>query len=218
MDKILRRFILCFSTAVLLTGADWGPDYVDDLILKGRSDSTIKFLTPPLSLSVIHNRPAKGSNYFFIGEEKQFDASNGFDGLDPYLNDLKTIKRTLVKADPARLVPAKQGTDVRGPVTRNALRDLAKKQLADLLLVFRWEVHVNAEGIKTFGGGETSRPIGLTARGLVYISKQNKILALLANTQTGMNLPELTYAGLKALAGEARKIIQAQKKIVSDSY
>ena len=206
----MKRFIFFWLAAVFLIGADWGSDYVDDLILKGRSDSAVKYLIPPLSLDVIQNRPAQGSNFYFIGGQKRFDTSVGLNTLDPFLSHAKTIKRTLVKTDPARLVPAKQGTDLRGPVTRKVLRSLAKDLPAELLLVFRWEVQVDSADVKTSGNGQTTQPIRLTARGLVYISSQNKLLALPSNAQTGRNLTELTQTGLKILAGEARKIIQAQ--------
>ena len=214
----MRRFIFYFLGFIVLTGTQWGADYTDDLILKGRSDSAIKFLTPPMSLIVIHNRPAKGRNYFFIGEEKRFNDSSVSDVLDPILSDPKTIKLTLVKTDPTRLVPAKQGADVLGPLTRSTLLTLAKEQFADLFLIFRWEVRVNTEGIKLSADEETSLLVEITLGGLIYISKQEKILALPTHTQVGTQLPVLTHIGLKKLSAEARKIIRAQKEITSDSY
>ena len=191
--------VLC----LFLLGANWGSDYQNDLISKGRLDSNVKYLTPPMSLTVVENRPARGT-YFFEG-----DPSSGQPDLARALGDPKSIKRTLLKTDPARLVPARQGEDFFSPVTRDILLGLGKSNPADLLLIFRRKVK---------GNPEQGRVWTIKTQGLIYINKQKKILSLQENSQSGMNAAQLSENGLKILAQHARKVIQAQKKIITHSY
>ena len=75
---------------------------------------------------------------------------------------------------------------------------------------------------------ETDFSIEILTKGLVYISKQKKVLALSHNRQ-GINIAKgqsdidailgrAVKSGLKKLAEEAKKKIQAQKKIITKSY
>ena len=204
-----------------LLGTDWGSEYKGDLILKNRSDYSVKFLTPPLSIVVINNQPKKGPFYFFRDGKNQSEkiksSINNHETIWSILNDPKLIKDTLMKTDPTRLTPSKKGSNHKGPVTKPILRALSNEQHGDLLFIFRWiledESDSNIESI-----GKPGYLFTLTASGLVYISKQNKVLALPDVIKKGEDLKKMAYYGLEMLASNAKKIIQAQKKIVTKSY
>ena len=171
-----------------------------------------------MALTVIHNRPLTGKRFFITNNKNSFQNPNYLKIIDSILSDSNTIRRALVKTDPAHLTPAKQGNDVLGPINRSTLRKLAKEQIADLFLIFRWELQGNKKEANISNEGQTSIPLSLTIRGLVYIAKQEKILSLKPHSVTGAQPSELTQKALNKLATEARKTIRAQKKIISKSY
>jgi hypothetical protein len=218
-------------------------NYQGDLISRNKSDSAIKFLKPPLSLAVLQNRPEKGFYYFFSNKKPKYDEALGGapkdnDAFDIIISDTKIIKKTLRSIDPARLAPASLGADIRGVVDRNQLKELIKTIPSDILLVYRREILVKSA--REFPDSYFQNPelflnlatadftIEISTKGLVYISKQKKVLALPYNKQSvsiskGQNdighlLVNAVKNGLKTLANEAKNKIRAQKKIITKSY
>ena len=149
-----------------------------NLIEGNKSDTAIKMLVFPKSLRVLENRE---------------NVKNGDSFSDP-----KRIRKTLLKLDPARIVPAKAGEPVIGSVTRVRLRDLAKKYNEDVIFIFRRKVNNEKNSIRH--------------QGLLYLARQKKVLALKESKQvdTG-SLEEMDLAGLKFLAKEAKKILHSHK-------
>lgn len=222
---------------------DYGTNYQGDLISKAKSDSAIRYLKPPLSLTVLQNRPEKGFYYFFSNEKPKFDEDlNGVlkdsDSFDKIISDPKIIRKTLRSIDPARLAPASVGADFRGVINRNRLKDLSKINPSDIILVYRREIIIRST--REFPDSYFQTPelflkpsttdfsIEVLTKGLVYISKQKKVLALSNNKQnvsvskeqnnTDLVLARAIKKGLKKLSEEAKKKIQAQKKIITKSY
>jgi len=239
----MKTSILGVIFSLLTAFSNFGADYQGDLISRNKSDSAIKFLTPPLSLTVLQNRPKKGFYFFFLNEKPKFNealdsVSKNNDAFDKIISDTKIIKKTLRSTDPARLAPASVGADFRGVINRNRLKDLFKSNPSDILLIYRREVII--QSAKEFPNSYFQTPelflqpsttdfsIQILTKGLVYISKQKKVLALPYNKQNiaiseGQNdinaiLATTVKSGLKKLAEEAKKRIQAQKKIVTKSY
>ena len=149
-----------------------------NLIEENKSDTAVKMLVFPKSLRVLENRD---------------NAENGGSFSDP-----KRIRKTLLKLDPARIVPAKAGEPVIGPVTRARLRNLAKKYSEDVIFIFRRKVNNKKNSIRH--------------QGLLYLARQKKVLALKESKEvdTG-SLEEMDLAGLKFLAKEAKKILHSHK-------
>jgi hypothetical protein len=239
----MKTAIIGAIFSLLTAFSSYGADYQGDLISRNKSDSAIKFLKPPLSLTVLQNRPDKGFYYFFSNEKPKFDealniVSKDNDAFDKIISDTKTIKKTLRATDPARLAPASIGADFRGIIKRNRLKDLSRINPSDILLIYRREVII--QSTKEFPNSYFQNPelflkpsatdfsIGILTKGLVYITKQKKVLALPHNKQsimitkgqsdTNIILATAVKIGLKKLAEEAKKKIQAQKKIVTKSY
>ena len=149
-----------------------------NLIEENKSDTAVKMLVFPKSLRVLENRD---------------NAENGGSFSDP-----KRIRKTLLKLDPARIVPAKAGEPVIGPVTRARLRNLAKKYSEDVIFIFRRKVNSEKNSIRH--------------QGLLYLARQKKDLALKASKQVGAgSLDEMDLTGLKLLAKEARKVLHSHK-------
>ena len=149
-----------------------------NLIERNKSDTAIKMLVFPKSLRVLENRA---------------NSENGYSFSDP-----KRIRRTLLKLDPARIVPAKAGEPVIGPVTRVGLRELAKQYNEDIIFIFR----------RTLNNEKKS----ILHQGLLYLAKQKKVLALKESKGTGSgSLEEMDLAGLKLLAKEAKKVLHSHK-------
>ena len=215
---------------------------LDDLFLRKKSDSAIKPLVFPLSMAVIENRPLKGHYYFYEGGLKKFDEGlegNPDSGEDKYssaFSDAKIIKKTLLKTDPARITPSERGEDVLGLISRSKLKEIGKTISKDMIFVFRREIRVNAtsplpqslfqypDEFFTYQGQPYS--VKIKTQGLVYLSKQNKILAIPANEKsksfdnkgeqsTGEKLradwSQLAREGLKDLAAAAKKAILDKK-------
>tara|TARA_B100000686_G_C16742833_1_gene947621 strand:+ start:548 stop:1219 length:672 start_codon:yes stop_codon:yes gene_type:complete len=214
-------FVFWVLILIFLSGASQKSAYDEDLILKNRSDSGIKYLTPPLSLIVVHNKPKEDGLYFFqdgnVQNLQQKPLANHQKILEPFLNNRSFVGKTLVKADVARLSPASQGKDLKGAVTRNVLKSLYVKQAADLVLVFRWVIG-SAFGEQKAVKNQNEVSLTLKASGLIYITKQRKILKLPDVFQHSADLEKMTREILKNLAVEAKKTIKAQKKIITKSY
>ena len=159
-----------------------------DLMDAGKSDSAIKMLVFPKSLRVIQNRTVHEGT---LGED---------------LFDSDGIRKTLLKVDPARIVPAKIGEPFSGPVTRGRLQDMANQYSEDVIFVFR-------RNQKT----EQKKIAYIHYQGLLYLARQNKVLALRdyekkAPEEHGAeSWRNLDNAGLKSLAKEARKILHSYK-------
>jgi hypothetical protein len=170
--KIVPSTLLLF---VLIATPLWGEV---DLIDANKSDSAIKMLVFPKSLRVIENR---SSNI-----------------INKNLSDPKQIKKSLLKIDPARIVPAKIGETVTGPITRDSLQHLADKYSEDVILIFRRLLDNEKHSI--------------SHQGLIYLARQRKVLALREIKESGAgSLQEMDLAGLKILAKEARKVLHSHK-------
>ena len=148
-----------------------------DLIDEGKSDSAIKMLVFPKSLRVIENR------------------DNEVDDIFTYP---KRIRKTLLKIDPARIVPAKTGEPVIGIVTRDNLRQLSKRNSEDIIFIFRriWDDAKN----------------NIHHQGILYLARQKKVLALKESINSGSeSIQEMDVEGLKNLAQGARKVLHSHK-------
>ncbi|MDH3256088.1 MAG: hypothetical protein OEM27_00550 [Nitrospinota bacterium] len=164
---------------------------VADVFETRASDSAVKMIHFPQSLSVIWNRPDPAAGKF-----------------DLILSDPATLKRTLRKIDPARIAPAILGEEFTGKVTRKVLDEFGKKYNVDLLLVFRRDI---LEEQPDF--------LKLRNRALVYLVHQKKLLIVPPNeAETDFNennwkekIAELNYRSLKQLANNARKVIHSHK-------
>ena len=149
-----------------------------DLIEENKSDTAIKMLVFPKSLRVIENRQSGNT--------------------DDRFSDPKRIRKTLLKLDPARIVPAKTGEPVIGPVTRVRLRELAKQYNEDVIFIFRRSSNKEKNSIRH--------------QGLLYLARQKKVLALKESTEAGSgSLVEMDLAGLQFLAKEARRVLHSHK-------
>ena len=113
-------------------------------------------------------------------------------------DDIKQNNKALLKVDPARVVPAKIGEPLKREITRDLLKQLSKKYSEDVLFIFRRKMG-NEENV-------------IHHQGLLYLTKQKKILALKESMPSGSgSLKERDLAGLKALAREAKRILHANK-------
>ncbi len=166
-------FLLVFLLSFLITHQVWA-----DLLDQGKSDSTIKMLVFPKSLRVVE--------------------SHEFEEIDAAFYDPKQIRKTLLKLDPARVAPANTGEPIKGPVSRDSLKQLAQKYNEDIIFIFR----------RKLGNDKKS----ILHQGLLYLAKQKKVLALkeILSSSTG-SFVEMDMAGLKALAQEARQVIHFHK-------
>ena len=148
-----------------------------DLIDEGKSDSNIKMLVFPKSLRVIENRDNDVNDIF---------------------TDPKRIRKTLLKVDPARIVPAKTGQPIIGIVTRDSLRQLAKRYSEDIIFIFR----------RTWDDAKNK----IYHQGILYLARQKKVLALKQSMNSGSeSMQEMDVAGLKTLAQNARKVLHSHK-------
>jgi hypothetical protein len=118
------------------------------------------------------------------------------DEMNAVFSDPKRIRKTLLKLDPARVAPAKSGEPIKGPVTRDSLGQLAKQYSEDIIFIFRRTLDDTKNAIRH--------------QGLLYLSKQKKVLALEESMNSG-SLQEMDVAGLKTLALEARKVLHSNK-------
>ncbi len=187
----MRRMTVMWVTA-MMWGALLMPGAIFADVFEARaSDSAVKMINFPQSLTVIWNRPVPAAGKF-----------------DSILGDPATLKRTLRKIDPARIAPATLGDEFPGTVTRKALDGLGKKYNVDLLLVFRRDVV-----------DEGSNFIKLRNRARVYLVRQRKLLMVPANeTAANFNddnwkekIEEINRQGLKQMAEDARKVIHSHK-------
>ena len=171
----LRIFTLALLLFFLVTPSVWGEI---DLMDENKSDSTIKMLVFPKSLRVLESFKGGETNKSF--------------------SDPKRIRKTLLKLDPARIVPAKAGEPISGSITRDRLRNLGKKYSEDVILIFRRSVNSDKNSIRH--------------QGLIYLAKQKKLLVLKESKETGSeSLQEMDLAGLKVLAKEAKRVLHSHK-------
>jgi len=184
------------------------PAWADvDLIDAGKTDSAIKMLVFPKSLRVVENRATQEGK------------------LGAILSDPKLIRKTLLKIDPARVAPAKAGEPFAGLVTRDRLRELAKRYSEDVIFVFRRKLKIElaslAEG--ELLSTQQEHIARISFHGLLYLARQKKALALQSVEKMdrfpGLASPEkraerwrkLAGEGMKKLALEARKVLQSHK-------
>ena len=175
MNANLKKFECFFFTLMLLLLSVFPVSA--DLIDEGKSDSTIKMLVFPQSLRVIENRDNE---------------------LNDIFTDPKRIRKILLKVDPARIVPAKTGEPAIGIVTRDNLRQFAKRYSEDIIFIFR----------RTWDGAKNE----IHHQGILYLARQKKVLALKESINSGSeSMQEMDVAGLKNLAQEARKVLHSHK-------
>ncbi len=187
----MQSGIAMWLTAII-GGALFMPGAIFAGVFEARaSDSAVKMIHFPQSLTVIWNRPSASAGKF-----------------DSILGDSATLKRTLRKIDPARIAPASLGDEFIGTVTRETLDILGKKYNVDLVLIFRRDVVEKRPGF-----------IKLRNQARVYLVRQKKLLMVPANeTATDFNennwkekIWETNEQGLKQLAADARKVIHSHK-------
>ena len=184
------------------------PAWADvDLIAEGKTDSAVKMLVFPKSLRVIENLATQ------VGQ------------LDAILSDPKLIRKTLLKVDPARVVPAKAGEPFAGSVTRDRLRELAKRYSEDVIFVFRRKLKIKLESLTAAELLSTQQEhiVHISFHGLLYLARQKRVLALQGIEKmerfAGLASPKqraerwrkLAGDGLKKLAQEARKVLLSHK-------
>ncbi len=167
-----------------------------DLIDEGKSDSAVKMLVFPKSLRVIES------------------LRNESRGQEVLFSDSKRIRKTLLKIDPARIAPAKEGESIYRTVTRERLLKLSKKYSEDVIFIFRRK-------LKAVSGRQTENTI--LYQGMLYLARQKKVLVLKGNEKTKPvsdsgspqeiidRLMDLDDEGLKDLAREARTVLHSHK-------
>ena len=108
------------------------------------------------------------------------------------------IRKLLLKVDPPRIVPAKFGEPFNGPVTREKLGQLANKYSEDVIFIFRRNLDKENDLLRH--------------QGLLYLTKQKKVLTLKENIESiSESFKEMDIAGLKNLAKQAKKILHSHK-------
>ena len=228
-----RLFLIVFAVAMFSAPAEIFA--AEDLITRSKSDPGVKLLVFPLSMKVIENRPKKGLYYFYENGSKRFD--EGLEGslaskqnvFESLLSDPKVIRNTLVKVDPARIVPSSREKDLKGPVTRKTLRDWAKHYTTNVLLIFRREISITTDQPlpsdaylqpQSLLAQTSNYQVNLRTTGMLYLTKQKKVLALEPDTRqasihSGENGQEswraLAQEGLQQLGNTAKKTFQAYK-------
>jgi hypothetical protein len=167
-----------------------------DLMDEGKSDIAVKMLVFPKSLRVIENQ-LKTS-----GEEEDL------------LSNLKRVRKTLLKIDPARIAPAKVGEPFSGIITRTRLLKLSEQYSEDVIFIFRKTLTVQA-------GTLTEHKVRY--QGMLYLARQKKVLMLKGNEKKRPLLGSdsvqdravfwrtLDEKGLKDIAKEARTTLHSYK-------
>ena len=193
------RIIISFSIGLLFF-LMWNQiESHADLIDEGKTDSAVKMLHFPKSLRVVENITA------------------GLSDLHQVFNDPKQIRRTLLKVDPARIVPAKSGESFVGEITREKLKELTQIYPENVIFVFRRSYEPNPFSIKD------NKIVKARHTGILYLAKQKKILALQGSEkeeafsgkesakEQAEHLKQLDQAGLKALSLQAKKVLHSHK-------
>ena len=193
------RIIISFSIGLLFF-LMWNQiESYADLIDQGKTDSAVKMLHFPKSLRVVENITA------------------GLNDLYQDFNDPKQIRRTLLKVDPARIVPAKSGESFVGEITRKKLKELTQVYSEDVIFVYRRIFEPRPLLIKE------NKIVQVRHMGLLYLAKQKKVLALqgslkeetFSGTESAKQQAErwkkLDQEGLKALSLQAKKVLHSHK-------
>ena len=193
------RIIISFSIGLLFF-LMWNQiESYADLIDQGKTDSAVKMLHFPKSLRVVENITA------------------GLNDLHQDFNDPKQIRRTLLKVDPARIVPAKSGESFAGEITRKKLKELTQIYSEDVIFVYRRTFEPLPLLIKE------NKTVQARHMGLLYLAKQKKVLALqgslkeetFSGTESAKQQAErwkkLDQEGLKALSLQAKKVLHSHK-------
>ena len=193
------RIIISFSIGLLFF-LMWNQiESYADLIDQGKTDSAVKMLRFPKSLRVVENITA------------------GLNDLHQDFNDPKQIRRTLLKVDPARIVPAKSGESFVGEITRKKLKELTQIYSEDVIFLFRRSYEPNPLSIKD------NKIVKARHTGILYLAKQKKVLALQGSVkeeafsgkesakEQAEHLKQLDQAGLKALSLQAKKVLHSHK-------
>ena len=193
------RIIISFSIGLLFF-LMWNQiESYADLIDEGKTDSAVKMLHFPKSLRVVENITA------------------GLSDLHQVFNDPKQIRRTLLKVDPARIVPAKSGESFVGEITREKLKELTQIYPENVIFVFRRSYEPNPFSIKD------NKIVKARHTGILYLAKQKKVLALQGYVkeeafsgkesakEQAEHLKQLDQAGLKALSLQAKKVLHSHK-------
>ena len=201
INPLLSCFRVIFSFSIgLLFFLMWNQiESHADLIDEGKTDSAVKMLHFPKSLRVVEN------------------IIPGLSDLQQVFNDPKQIRRTLLKLDPARIVPAKSGESFEGEITREKLKELTQIYPENVIFVFRRSYEPNPFSIKD------NKIVKARHTGILYLAKQKKVLALQGYVkeeafsgkesakEQAEHLKQLDQAGLKALSLQAKKVLHSHK-------
>ena len=193
------RIIISFSIGLLFF-LMWNQiESYADLIDEGKTDSAVKMLHFPKSLRVVEN------------------ITPGLSDLHQVFNDPKQIRRTLLKVDPARIVPAKSGESIAGEITRKKLKELTQIYSEDVILLFRRSYEPNPLSMTK------NKIIKARHTGILYLAKQKKVLALQGYVkeeafsgkesakEQAERLRKIDQAGLKALSLQAKNVLHSHK-------
>lgn len=207
-----RTVIAC---GLLLAGWLWvpGPAVAEDFLDSPKSDANIKPFVFPKSMKVMQSCTAAEFCLHHTPEVTRGQKAYAKDlGMDPLavnrvFADKTPVKRTLMKIDPARLAPLTLGDDLHRPVNRGTLLKLGEQYDEDILLIYR--------------AGFSWHPDNphILLQGLLYLTKQKKVLALSDvshGVEYGLPHPEETLGGiyfslLEQMEDDARRILHAHK-------
>ena len=201
INPLLSCFRIIISSSIgLLFFLMWNQiESHADLIDAGKTDSAVKMLHFPKSLRVVEN------------------ITEGLSDLNQVFNDPKQIRRTLLKLDPARIVPAKSGEPFVGEITREKLKELTQVYSEDVIFIFRRSYEPHPLSIKE------NEKVAARHTGILYLAKQKKVLALQGSVKTeafpgkesakqqAEHLKKLDQEGLKELSLQARKVLHSHK-------
>ena len=164
------------------------PESCSIIIFGATGDLTHRKLIPALYNLALNNELPKSLR---VIENRDNEVNDIF-------TDPKRIRKTILKVDPARIVPAKIGEPIMGVVTRDNLRQLAKRYTEDIIFIFR----------RTWDDAKNK----IHHQGILYLARQKKVLALKEIMNSGSeSIQKMDSTGLKALAQEARKVLHSHK-------
>ena len=208
----LKRFLVSIVVITL-----WSMSHVlavygaDSLLKTGKTDSAIKPLVFPKSMVII--RSCHLHCLSLESDQKSVVISPKITTLR--LKQLqisykkneaahkKAVKKWLVRLDPARIAPATRGEDFEEMISRHNLKKLAKtNHTASFIFVFHQVLVFNRQ------------PWVIRTRGLIYLTQQNKLIALRSNDQNleiQKDMAKPLHTGLQQLAEDARKGIMSYK-------
>jgi len=216
-EGVMRIPLIIFSLAILgisnLAASQSNANSLKRSVFqRTKSDSAIKPFVFPKSMIVVRSCYPTGNDCLFMNPEPRFPgldatAAKNQEIIAKVLDDGKSIKKYLVRLDPARIAPSKRGKDSKEAfISKRVLKKWGKQYKVDFIFVFSRTINNSSpRSIKTGGG--------------IYIVRQDKVLVVPSNTQSiKLDTPNLidhlnniNRIGLEKLAKDARKIILSHK-------